>query len=68
MWKVEVIERWNSSEAKRPWVLHLSDGVWRFNPNNEDIILHKVSLSFPLTQTEMPINIQTPKAGKKPDS
>ena len=67
MWKVEVIEVRNRSEAKGPWVLHLSDGIWRFNPNNDDTTLHKGSLSSPFTQTEVPIDIQLRKAGKKPD-
>ena len=64
IWKVEVRNR---SEAKGPWVLHLSDGIWRFNSNNEDTTLHKWSLSSPFTQTEVPIDIQLRKAGKKPD-
>ena len=66
MWKVEVIEVWNRSEAKRPRVLHLSDGIWRFNPHNGDTTLHKGSLSSPFTKTEMPIDIQLRKAVKKP--
>ena len=68
MWKVEVKEVRNRSEAKGPRVLHLSDGIWRFNLNNEDTTLHMGSLSSPFTQTEVPIDIQLQKAGKKPDS
>ena len=31
--------------------------------NNDDVTLHKGSLSSPLTQTEVPIDIQTPEGG-----
>ena len=36
-----------------------------FNPNNDDVTLHKGSLSSPFTQKKMQIDIQTPQAGKK---
>ena len=67
MWKLEVIEVRKRGEAKGPRVLHLSDGIWRFNPNIEDITLHKGSLSSPFTQTEVPFDIQLQEAVKKPD-
>ena len=47
MWKVEVIEVRNRSEAKGP-NLHLSYGIWRFNPNNDDTTLHKGMSIFPI--------------------
>ena len=68
IWKVEVLEVQNRSEAKGPQVLHLSDGIWRFNLNNDDTTFHKGSLYSSFTQTEVPMDIQLKKTGKKPDS
>ena len=59
MWKVEVIEVRNRSEAKGPRVLNLSDGTWRFNPNNDIITLHKGSLFSTFVQRKVPIEMQT---------
>ena len=59
MWKEEVIEVRNRSETKGPrfYIFLMASGG--FNPNNDDVTLHKGSVSYPLTQTEVPIDIQT---------
>ena len=63
MWKVEVIEVRNRSEAKGFWVLHLFDGSWRFNPNNGGVTLLKGSLFPTFVQTKVSFEIQTPEGG-----